>query len=69
VADHNHRVPRYRDIDWTGLEFSEEQFIQIMTVDRELWYKEIAQHNELFLKLYDRLPKVSYANQQPLALV
>ena len=28
-----------------------------MTVDRDQWVKEIASHDELFFKLYDRLPK------------
>jgi len=29
----------------------------VMTIDRDLWLKEIAMHDELFFKLYDRLPK------------
>jgi phosphoenolpyruvate carboxykinase (GTP) len=28
-----------------------------MHLDRDLWLKEIAMHDELFFKLYDRLPK------------
>ncbi|GGJ28482.1 phosphoenolpyruvate carboxykinase (GTP) [Deinococcus roseus] len=50
-------VPRYEDIDWRGLDFSEEQFNAIMSVDRDVWEKEISGHNELFMKLYDKLPK------------
>jgi phosphoenolpyruvate carboxykinase (GTP) len=49
-------VPRYEDIDWTGLDFSEAKFKELMTVDREQWLQEILSHEELFLKLYDRLP-------------
>ena len=30
-------MPRYKDIDWTGLSFSQEQFEKIMTIDREVW--------------------------------
>ena len=52
------RMPRYQDIDWRGMEnFSEEQFNALMSVDREQWIRELSQHDELFIKLYDRLPK------------
>ncbi|MCA9234931.1 MAG: phosphoenolpyruvate carboxykinase (GTP) [Planctomycetales bacterium] len=51
------RMPRYEDIDWRGLEFSEEQFDQLMSADRDEWMQEIASHDELFFKMYDRLPK------------
>ena len=51
-------MPRYEDIDWTGLEdFSEADFDTIMTIDREPWKQELLSHEELFSKLYDRLPK------------
>jgi phosphoenolpyruvate carboxykinase (GTP) len=50
-------MPRYEDIDWRGLDFSKEQFYQLMTVDRELWKQEVLSHEELFGKLYDKLPK------------
>ena len=33
------------------------QFDKVMTIDRDMWLKEIAMHDELFFKLYDRLPK------------
>jgi phosphoenolpyruvate carboxykinase (GTP) len=51
------RVPRYEDLDWRGLDFSREQFQELMAVDREKWVEEILSHEELFSKLYDRLPK------------
>ncbi|HMU46817.1 MAG TPA: phosphoenolpyruvate carboxykinase (GTP) [Chitinophagaceae bacterium] len=51
-------MPRYEDIDWTGLEsFSKENFARIMTVDRELNKQELLSHEALFEKMYDRLPK------------
>jgi len=28
-----------------------------MSVDREQWKQEMLEHDELFIKLYDRLPK------------
>ncbi len=51
-------VPRYHDLDWTGMEdFTQEQFEQLMSIDRDAWKKEIVSHDELFIQLYDRLPK------------
>lgn len=51
-------MPRYRDLDWTGLEdFTRQEFRPVMSVDREAWKQEILSHDELFAKLYDRLPK------------
>ena len=51
-------MPRYEDIDWTGLEgFSKEQFEALMSVDRSVWQQELLSHDELFGKLYDKLPK------------
>jgi phosphoenolpyruvate carboxykinase (GTP) len=50
-------MPRYKDMDWRGLDFTEEQFDAVMSLDRDLWIKEIASHDDLFFKLYDRLPK------------
>jgi phosphoenolpyruvate carboxykinase (GTP) len=51
-------MPRYEDLDWRGMEdFTPEQFHALMSIDREQWNAEILSHEELFVKLYDRLPK------------
>lgn len=50
-------MPRYQDIDWTGLSFSKEDFAKIMTVDREPGKQELLSHEELFERMYDKLPK------------
>jgi phosphoenolpyruvate carboxykinase (GTP) len=50
-------MPRYEDIDWRDLAFTNEQFRDLMAVDRLEWQQEILSHEELFIKLYDRLPK------------
>lgn len=50
-------MPRYEDMDWRGLDFTREQFEKVMNLDRDVWLKEIAMHDDLFFKLYDRLPK------------
>jgi phosphoenolpyruvate carboxykinase (GTP) len=50
-------VPRYEDLDWRGLDYSRDDFEQVMKVSRDEWVREIASHDELFFKLYDRLPR------------
>jgi phosphoenolpyruvate carboxykinase (GTP) len=51
-------MPRYEEIDWRGMEdFTPEQFQALMSVDRDVWQRELLAHQELFFKLYDRMPK------------
>jgi phosphoenolpyruvate carboxykinase (GTP) len=50
-------VPKYEDIDWTGLDFAPEDFYKLMEIERESWKMEVLSHEELFMKLYDKLPK------------
>ena len=50
-------VPRYEDIDWRGLDFTRADFNEIMAIDRGVWELELAQHEGLFVKLYDKLPR------------
>jgi phosphoenolpyruvate carboxykinase (GTP) len=51
-------MPRYEDVDWRGLEgFTPQRFHEVMAVDREQWSHEMLLHEELFIRLYDRLPK------------
>jgi len=48
--------PRYEDIDWTGLDFPQEQFEALQAVDRAAWRAEVLGHEELFLTLHEHLP-------------
>ena len=50
-------VPRYRDIDWTGMDFPKEKFEALQKFDRDAWRAEILSHEELFLDLKTHLPK------------
>jgi phosphoenolpyruvate carboxykinase (GTP) len=50
-------VPRYEDIDWTGLDFPREKFDELQAFDRTAWRAEIIAQEELFLDLHDRIPK------------
>ncbi len=48
--------PRYDDIDWKGLEFTREQFDQVISVDDADWRRELELHAEFFESLRHRLP-------------
>jgi hypothetical protein len=49
----------FGDLDWSGLskELEEPNFIELMSIDRNAWYKEVSSHKDHFFKLYGRLPK------------
>ncbi len=50
--------PRYKDMDWKGLEsFTREDFNNIMIIETEPWKAELLGHSELFEKAYDKIPK------------
>jgi phosphoenolpyruvate carboxykinase (GTP) len=48
--------PEYQDMHWTGLDFSAEQFKQVISVANADWKAELALHSELFDQLQHRLP-------------
>jgi phosphoenolpyruvate carboxykinase (GTP) len=50
-------TPHYEDLDWRGLDFTKDQFAEVMTTDKQDWITELASHDELFFKLYNRLPR------------
>ncbi|MEO8022484.1 phosphoenolpyruvate carboxykinase (GTP) [Polaromonas sp.] len=49
--------PRYEDMNWTGLDFSAEQFQAVTSIDKAAWLKELELHTELFQQLEHHLPK------------
>jgi len=51
-------MPRYNEMTWTGLDdFTQDDFAAVMTVDRKEFRQEILSAEELYLDLYDHLPK------------
>jgi phosphoenolpyruvate carboxykinase (GTP) len=50
-------VPAYEQLDWRGLDFPREKFDQVMSLSVRDWQTEMQLHEELFIKLFDRLPK------------
>jgi len=50
-------MPRYEDLPWEGLPFSQEKFRELMTIERETGCGEVHSQEELFDMFFDRLPK------------
>jgi len=50
-------MPRYEDMEWTGMDLSKERFEDLQKFDRDAWRKEVIEHEELFIGLHDHLPK------------
>jgi len=48
--------PRYDDLNWTGLDFTREQYQSVIAIDRAAWTQELVLHGELFQQLGSRLP-------------
>ena len=50
-------MPRHEDISWNGAGFPERAFYELMSVSRDAAAAEVRQHEELFDRFLDRLPK------------
>ena len=49
--------PTYEELNWTGLNFSAEQFKTVSSIDKAAWQAELKLHEELFQQLAYNLPK------------
>ncbi len=49
-------APKYEDLDWRGLQFTPEQYASVMAADISEWTQELASQDEMFFKMWDRLP-------------
>jgi phosphoenolpyruvate carboxykinase (GTP) len=49
-------MPRYEDIEWKGLDFPKERFVQLQAFDGDAWRAEVIGYEELFIDLHDHLP-------------
>jgi len=50
-------MPRYEDIDWAGLNFPQEDWDDLMKIDKKTLLAQTLGHEELFLQLWDHMPK------------
>jgi len=48
--------PDFADLNWSGLEFGQEKYAQVMRIDAAMWTRELAAHDELFAKLGAKHP-------------
>jgi phosphoenolpyruvate carboxykinase (GTP) len=48
--------PAYEELNWTGLNFSAEQFKTVTSIDKAAWQQELKLHTELFEQLAYHLP-------------
>jgi len=48
--------PTFHDLSWDGLEFTQQQFDMITSIDKDAWQVELKLHAELFEKLAYHLP-------------
>jgi phosphoenolpyruvate carboxykinase (GTP) len=57
-VDHPFGVsPTYDELNWTGLDFTAEQFNTVTSFDKGAWTAELKLHTELFTQLKHNLPK------------
>ena len=49
-------TPRYGDLNWNGIDFTQSQFDQVTSIDPAAWNTELALHAQLFEQLAHHLP-------------
>jgi phosphoenolpyruvate carboxykinase (GTP) len=50
-------APNYSEINWSGIEFSADDFAKVTSIDKAAWTEEFKLHEEHFSKLAHNLPK------------
>ena len=59
--------PAYEELNWTGLDFSTEQFKTVTSIDKAAWQAELKLHAELFAQLAYHLPVQLQETRQRIA--
>jgi hypothetical protein len=59
-------VPSYDQLNWTGSDFTAEQFAQVTTQSADQWTAELDSHLELFDKIGSRLPEALRTRREAL---
>jgi phosphoenolpyruvate carboxykinase (GTP) len=50
-------TPSHADLNWSGLNFTAEQFNKVTSIDKAAWQDEMKLHDQLFDQLAHHLPK------------
>ena len=58
--------PTYAELNWTGLDFSDQQFQEVISIDKGAWRDELKLHDELFTKLAYNMPEELIATKKKL---
>ena len=58
--------PTYAELNWTGLDFSDQQFQEVISIDKDAWRDELKLHDELFTKLAYNMPQELIATKKKL---
>ena len=58
--------PTYAELNWTGLDFSDQQFQEVISIDKDAWRDELKLHDELFTKLAYNMPEELIATKKKL---
>ena len=59
--------PEFKELQWTGLNFTAEQFEVVTGMDKAAWKEELALHDALFEQLNLRLPQVLLDTRKQIA--
>ena len=59
-------TPQFADLNWDGLDFTQQQFDTITSIDKNAWTEELKLHTELFEKLAYHLPQELVATKAEL---
>jgi phosphoenolpyruvate carboxykinase (GTP) len=59
-------VPSYDQLNWTGSDFTAEQFEQVTSQSAEQWNKELDSHTELFDKIGSHIPEALKTRREQL---
>lgn len=51
-------MPRFSDLDWSGVDFSPHQFDQLTNLDADKWTSEVTSSSEFFAKFGSKIPAV-----------
>jgi phosphoenolpyruvate carboxykinase (GTP) len=60
-------MPAYDDLEWTGLDFSQDRFAAVTRVDPHEWERELSSHDELFERIGPRRPPELVSERRSLA--
>jgi phosphoenolpyruvate carboxykinase (GTP) len=50
-------MPRFEDLNLRGMEMGYDRFSELMAVKREEWLRESFDHEALFIRMWDRVPR------------